>query len=393
MSFRCCLVAVAIAGHSIAGEAPSPAERLAAIRKEVADAEARLKSAVVQLPDPEQPTPQIEKYIEKLSDNCDLKKRAGFAAALEIAKADPKSETGFAALDWLMTSPRAYFLPPGKPMFALVEEHYAANPKIGQWIAMLGAIPPSKPDEGACPEVLSLFKAVIEKNPDRTVRGHAAMGLAWAKRRGYGRARIHNKSAKDIDSLKADAELLFEAVIRDYGDCIDQGSVPARTLGKIAESELFQLRHLQVGLPAPNIEGDDLDGKRFKLSNYRGKVTMLVFWASWCGPCMSMVPRERELVDRFQNRPFVLIGVNGDEDKAQAMKAIQRTKINWRSFWNGKDGSEGPITWAWNVYSWPTIYLIDHKGIIREDNTTRRGSKIDEELEKLIAEAEKDNGK
>ncbi len=54
--------------------------------------------------------------------------------------------------------------------------------------------------------------------------------------------------------------------------------------------------NLVVGKPAPEIEGADMDGKPFKLSDYKGKVVVLVFWGTWCGPCMAQVPHERELV-------------------------------------------------------------------------------------------------
>ena len=63
---------------------------------------------------------------------------------------------------------------------------------------------------------------------------------------------------------------------------------------------------------APDIEGDDFDGTRFKLSDYRGKVVAVSFWASWCKPCRELIPHERAIVERFQGRNFVLLGVNID---------------------------------------------------------------------------------
>ena len=71
-----------------------------------------------------------------------------------------------------------------------------------------------------------------------------------------------------------------------------------RTLGQEAEARLDELLNLAVGKPAPEIEGVDLDGKPSKLSDYRGKVVVLVFWGSWCGPCMEQVPHERDLAER-----------------------------------------------------------------------------------------------
>ena len=79
--------------------------------------------------------------------------------------------------------------------------------------------------------------------------------------------------------------------------------------------------------------------------------------------------------------------MNGDGDLKDAKKAVERFQIPWRSFWNGEDGPGGPIAVAWNVRGWPTIYLIDHEGIIRHKEL--HGEYIDGPLEKMIVAAEK----
>jgi hypothetical protein len=69
---------------------------------------------------------------------------------------------------------------------------------------------------------------------------------------------------------------------------------------------------------------------------------------------------------------------------------MEKENITWRSFWNGPDGTRGPISKAWNVRGWPTLYIIDHKGVIRHKHLGSPGDKaLDEEIEKLVAEAEK----
>ena len=97
-----------------------------------------------------------------------------------------------------------------------------------------------------------------------------------------------------------------------------------------ANAELFEIRNLSVGKPAPEISGEDIDAKPFKLSDYRGKVVCLTFWAEWSESCRAMLPLERSLVERMQGKPFVLLGVNGDSDKGKLRELMKRENITWR---------------------------------------------------------------
>jgi hypothetical protein len=101
-----------------------------------------------------------------------------------------------------------------------------------------------------------------------------------------------------------------------------------------------------------------------------------------------MYPHERSLVKKLADKPFALIGVNSDKDLKALKETLEKEEITWRSFWNGEKGTGGPISETWNVHSWPTIYVIDHKGVIRFKNL--RGEKLETAIEKLVEEAEKD---
>ena len=78
-----------------------------------------------------------------------------------------------------------------------------------------------------------------------------------------------------------------------------------------------------------------------------------------------MYPHERSLVKALSDKPFALIGVNSDKDRDAIKEIVKEKNITWRSFWNGKRGIEGPISTKWNVSGWPTIYILDEKGVIR----------------------------
>ncbi len=164
--------------------------------------------------------------------------------------------------------------------------------------------------------------------------------------------------------------------------------IPGITVADVARSSLFEIRNLGIGKSAPEIEGEDLDGASFKLSDYRGKVVLLSFWASWCGPCLNLLPHERELVERYAERPFALIGVNCDGDKNSLKSWLAQHPIPWRSFWAGEKGPGGPIPRAWNVTGWPTVYLVDHAGIIRAKKHAD-AAELDALIEASVAAAER----
>lgn len=251
----------------------SPAGRLAAIQKEHKAAEAAYFKAARALAD----TPDGRRKGEELWKAYDKGQADRFRSAVELAKADPKSEVGFAALEWVLMIPRAYYLPAGKPALELLTEHHAANPKVGKVVAWVGFYRPRQGENQAA--AATLIEVVAEKNPDRTARGQAVIARAWEAKWQFGVAEY--KNAPDIDRRAAAAEKAFEAVLKDYADCPRLIRENGRPLGEVAKQELFELRHLRIGKVAPDIEGEDLDGVKFKLSDYRGKVVVLDFWGDW----------------------------------------------------------------------------------------------------------------
>jgi hypothetical protein len=100
-----------------------------------------------------------------------------------------------------------------------------------------------------------------------------------------------------------------------------------------------------------------------------------------------MYPYERSLAEKYKNRPFVILGVNSDTDREHIRQASAREGITWRSWWAG--GIEGAIPQLYQVQRWPTLYLLDARGIIRFSPAP--GQTLDDAIELLVREAE--NGK
>ncbi len=96
-----------------------------------------------------------------------------------------------------------------------------------------------------------------------------------------------------------------------------------------------------------------------------------------------MYPHERSLVKKYADKPFAIVGVNSDADLAELRKVVKKKNLSWPSFFDG-GGQGGPIATKWGIRGWPTIYVLDGKGVIRYINT--RGKKLDKAIEDLMAE-------
>jgi peroxiredoxin len=169
----------------------------------------------------------------------------------------------------------------------------------------------------------------------------------------------------------AEAEKCFERVIAKFGRVTQQG----RKLEDLAKPELSALRRLTIGKPAPEIEGEDLNGQPMKLSDYRGKVVVIVFW--WLGYTEAL--EHRKLVERMAGKPFALIGVYGEDDLTKGKAEVEKYGMTWPSFW---DKHNGPISKNWNVHSWPNIWVLDAQGVIRYRGV--RGRELVEAVETLL---------
>lgn len=328
----------------------------------------------------------------------------------ELVARSPKSETAAVALAWIATNRMIvsgsmelkHF---GREAIERLATDYVESPKIGRACWLLG----DGWSEIHLPS-LRFLERVAEKNPSRSIRGQASFALARIKKN-WSEGLVYFESQKAVgetsenqfteeytamtrlgnaEDYRNQAKALFEEVANKYADC----DVPQehrirqvqRTLGGEAKKELFELTRLSVGCEAPEIIGQDLEGRDLRLSDYRGKVVLLSFWASWCGPCMQMIDREKPLAERLAGKPFVMLGVNGDSSLKDATNAAGKKKVSWRSFWSGTEGPNGPIPDLWNVRYWPTQYLLDQHGVIRAKQGDLKY--IEKVIDRLLAEME-----
>ncbi|MFO0808310.1 MAG: TlpA disulfide reductase family protein [Gemmataceae bacterium] len=134
---------------------------------------------------------------------------------------------------------------------------------------------------------------------------------------------------------------------------------------------------------APDFTATTLNGDTVKLADLRGKVVVLDFWATWCGPCVAQIPHVKTMVRKFEGKPFVFLGVSVDDEQDVLRSFVKNQRLSWPIVFDG--GQSGPIATEYKVRAYPTVYVIDAQGKIRFRN--RFGSDLETAVETLLAEA------
>ncbi len=204
-----------------------------------------------------------------------------------------------------------------------------------------------------------ILKAVREKNPNTTEKAAATYALGMQYFRLYEAA----TDEKAAEAAKTQAMDYFQEVSAKYADAKIQGF----PLADQAARTMFELANLSVGSECPEIDGKDVDGTGFKLSEYRGKHVVLMFWGGWCHACHGVLPLVNQMVTEMKDKPFVVLGINTDIPD-EARKAYQDYQVNFRNWSDGT--TSGPITSIFNLRNFPTLYFLDPKGKIVLKNTS-----------------------
>ncbi|MGH9777615.1 MAG: TlpA family protein disulfide reductase, partial [Candidatus Acidiferrales bacterium] len=156
------------------------------------------------------------------------------------------------------------------------------------------------------------------------------------------------------DGRKDEAKAAFEMA---------RAAAPERWTAKKAEQYLFELEKLNVGQPAPTFSATTLDGKPVRLEDYRGKVVLLNFWATWCAPCVAEIPVLLKLQKKFGKRGLVVLWISGDYQRQALEDMVARKKLPGPQIFDG-EVTDGQLPVLYNVQEWPRNFLLDRQGII-----------------------------
>lgn len=173
--------------------------------------------------------------------------------------------------------------------------------------------------------------------------------------------------------------------------CGNEGDDKGKRKDGAGSSGTDALRDREWGhFAAPDIVGTDTKGDPFSIKAHRGKVVMLDFWATWCGPCVAMIPHEKMLAERLSlaKKPFVILGISADHQLSDLTTFERDRNIQWRNLLAGPK----TIPDAYQVEALPTIVLIDHEGMVRYrfvGGGSATAKEVEAAVELLLTKAEK----
>lgn len=187
-------------------------------------------------------------------------------------------------------------------------------------------------------------------------------------------------SAKEAAARYAAAADKLKKLAAEFAD-VKVSTRLGNSVSEAARKKLYFIDNMTVGKKAPDFECELIDGKKVKLSDFRGNVVVLDVWATWCTPCKAMIPHERKLVERMKDKPFKLVSLSVDDEKETLAKFLDKEKMPWIHMWNGATGG---FVEQYQIQFYPTIFVLDAKGTIRFKHV--REEKLDQAVESLLKE-------
>ena len=195
---------------------------------------------------------------------------------------------------------------------------------------------------------------------------------------------LRGTQASGPDSTSATVAALTK-YIEDYpsGQFAQAFKMISKQVETMKQMELNAAR-IVVGKPAPAFEAKSIDGKTIKLADFTGKVVLLDFWATWCGPCRAEFPNIKDMYDKFKNKGFEIIGVSGDHSEEPLRKFIKEKSADWPQILQTDPGPDSVMV-LYGITKFPTTVLVGKDGVIKEVDL--RGEELSKAVEDLLGGA------
>ncbi|GDY23674.1 hypothetical protein LBMAG56_50210 [Verrucomicrobiota bacterium] len=158
---------------------------------------------------------------------------------------------------------------------------------------------------------------------------------------------------------------------------------PGTKFAKNADAQVASMKaqeNMAVGKQFPDFAEKDLEGKPLSIAGYKGKVLLVDFWATWCGPCIRELPNVKTTYEKYQGKGFDILGISLDSDKDKLTGFLAKNEMPWKQFFDGQ-GWKNKLAQQYGINSIPATYLLDASGKVIAKNL--RGP----ELEAAVAKA------
>ena len=226
-----------------------------------------------------------------------------------------------------------------------IRKNHLTHPKMRSVLNNMASGPytPAQMFSNGADEASERFlREIAARHPDKQTQGLAFDTLLWYMN---GNIRVAEQIQKDVRMRDYVEQILG----KDFADKeiadADKHRQKAEEVKKILRERYADVVPV-IGAPALEMTCKDLNGDDARLSALKGKVVVVDIWTTWCGPCRRMIPHEREMVEKFKDKPFVLVSISADDDKKTLTDFLEKEKMPWTHWWNGPKGG---IMEQWNV--------------------------------------------
>jgi len=151
-----------------------------------------------------------------------------------------------------------------------------------------------------------------------------------------------------------------------------------RALRYVDQPELARARM------APPFAVTTTDGRRISLDDLKGKVVLIDFWATWCGPCLEALPHIRDIVRKFNGEPLVVLSISLDDDEKKWKEFITKNEMTWNQC-HSESGFRGPVAQLFSIHEIPQTFTIDADGVLQDQRIG--DADIEGKLKKLVKRA------